>query len=211
MDSAAAECIVGGGKMYMESDAIETDDLETIRRIQAGHVDDFERLLTKYRSRVFAIVLNHVPSDQADEVAHEAFVRAYRALGRYSRRHPFSHWLSRIALFACHDYWRRRGRRPEIPVSALSDAHRAWIERAGASGSRTEFEDAAARREAAEVLDLALARLDPDSRMVVVMLYAEGRTVAETAGMLKWSGARVKARAHRARHALRKIIRQWIR
>ncbi|MBP7828654.1 MAG: RNA polymerase sigma factor [Kiritimatiellae bacterium] len=197
--------------MFMEGAEIETDDLETIRRVLAGHVDEFERLLTKYRARVFSIVLNHVPPEQADEVAHEAFVRAYRALGRYSRRHPFSHWLSRIALCACHDFWRQRGRDPEIPVSDLSEAHRAWMERTGSAGSQTEFEDAAARREAAEVLDLALARLDPGSRTVVVMLYAEGRTVAEAAGLLDWSPARVKARAHRARHALRKIIRQWIR
>lgn len=197
--------------MRMEGAEIETDDLETIRRVLAGHVDEFERLLTKYRARVFSIVLNHVPPDQADEVAHETFIRAFRSLARYSRRHPFAHWISRIAIRTCCDYWRRRERRPEIPVSALSEEHQAWLERAGGGGAEAECEAAAACREAAEVLDLALARLEPASRAVVVMLYAEGRSVAEAAGLLDWSPARVKARAHRARHALRKIIRQWIR
>ncbi len=197
--------------MFMEGAEIETDDLETIRRILEGRVDEFERLLTKYRARVFSIVLNHVPPDHADEVAHETFIRAFRSLAGYSRRHPLEHWISRIAVRTCCDYWRRRGRCPEIPVSALSEEHRAWLERAGDGGSKAECEAAAARREAAEVLDLALARIDAGSRAIVVMLYAEGRTVSEAARLLNWSAARVKARAHRARHALRKIIRPWIR
>ena len=195
----------------MDSPGNETDDLEIIRRVQAGRVDDFELLLTRYRAHVFAIVLNHVPPDRAEEVAHEVFVRAYRSLGQYSRRHPFGHWVSRIAVRTCCDYWRRLRQCREIPESVLSEGHRDWLESAGASGSRSEFEALIARREAAEVLERALARLDPGSRAVVVMLYAEGRSVAEAAALLNWSGARVKARAHRARHALRKIIRQWIR
>ena len=184
------------------------DDAAVIELVRNGDVDLFERLLVKYQSHVFSIVLNHVPRAHAEEVAHETFVRAYKSLATYSRKSPFDHWLARIAVRCCYDFWRQQKRAREIPITALSEQHMEWIDRARAADSREAFDAQAAGREAAEVLDWALALLEPGDRMVLVLVHRDGRSVRETADLLGWSVAKVKIQAYRSRLALRRIIRR---
>ena len=73
-------------------------DEEIIPRILAGEIDLFEELITRYKQHVSRIVAGHVRRDMVEEVAHDAFVRAYVSLSTYSFRVPFEHWLARIAL-----------------------------------------------------------------------------------------------------------------
>jgi RNA polymerase sigma-70 factor, ECF subfamily len=186
----------------------DIDDAAIIARVRNGEVDAFERLLAKYRSHVFSIVLNHVPPAHAEEVAHEVFVRAYQSLTTYSRKSPFDCWIARIAVRSCYDFWRRRKGTREIPVSALSENQMEWIDRIGNAESQKAFEAQAIQREASEVLDWALNRLKPEDRMVLILVHHDGHSVRETAELLGWSIAKVKIQAYRSRLALRRIIRE---
>jgi len=184
------------------------DDAAVIDLVRNGEIDLFERLLVKYQSHVFSIVLNHVPRAHAEEVAHETFVRAYKSLSTYSRKSPFDHWLARIAVRSCCDFWRRQKRAREIPISALSENHMEWIDRTSAAESREAFDAQVAACEAAEILDWALALLEPGDRMVLVLVHRDGRSAREAAALLGWSVAKVKIQAYRSRLALRRIIRR---
>jgi RNA polymerase sigma-70 factor (ECF subfamily) len=184
------------------------DDAAVIELVLNGDADLFERLLVKYQTHVFSIVLNHVPRAHAEEVAHETFIRAYKSLANYGRKSPFDHWLARIAVRCCYDFWRQQKRAREIPITALSEQHMEWIDRTRAADSREAFDAQTAGREAAEILDWALALLEPGDRMVLVLVHRDGHSVRETADLLGWSVAKVKIQAYRSRLALRRIIRR---
>ena len=181
-------------------------DEEIIGRIAAGDVNAFEILVGRYRRLVFGIVSRHLPPEEVEEIANEAFLRAYQSLGTFSGSGPFKAWLARIAVCCCYDFWREKHRRREVPFGALGDEHAEWLDSILAAGSREAFEREVAGREAAEVLDYALARLSPENRMVVTLVHLEGLSVKEAARLLGWSVVGVKVRAHRSRKELRKII-----
>jgi RNA polymerase sigma-70 factor, ECF subfamily len=199
-----------------EEAATPVSDTEIIRQVLAGEVDRFVELITRYQQHVGRIVAGHVPREMVEEVAHEAFVRAYTSLPSYGSRTPFAHWLARIALRACYDHWRTgtSSRHKEIsidtPPSAASDRTdeqpQQWADRLLAAESEARFDELVRRQETTELLHWALAQLSPENRMVVSLVHLEGCSVREAAGRLGWSVINVKVRAHRARQQLRKIL-----
>ena len=163
----------------------------------------------RYQQHVGRIVAGHVPREMIDETAHDVFVRAYMSLPTYSFRTPFSHWLSAIAVRTCYDVWRSLSARKEVPLSAPRDAveeQEQWIEQVLATESKDRFETMVRQRDAANLLQRALAELSPENRMVVTLVHLEGHSVRQAAKLLGWSTANVKVRAHRARQQLRKIL-----
>ncbi len=93
-----------------------------------------------------------------------------------------------------------------IPVIALTEDHRRWIDGALAAESEEQFRRQIRAREAAELLDWALGRLPAEDRLVVTLVHLEGRSIREAAELLGWSVGNVKVRAYRARKALRKTL-----
>jgi RNA polymerase sigma-70 factor (ECF subfamily) len=182
------------------------EDQAVAAQVLAGDVNAFESLFKKYRVHVTAIVQRHVPGDRVAENVQEAFVRAFQSLAGWKAEAAFRHWLATIAVRTCYDFWRRQYRQREIPMSRLSAAHRDWLENSLADKSRDDWETLGRRSEAREILAWALDRLGPEDRMVLELVYLEGRRVKEAARMLGWSTANVKVRAHRAR----KKIRRWL-
>lgn len=186
-----------------------SDDTEIIERVLHGEVERFAELIARHRQHVLKIVSAHVPADRAAEVAHDVFVRAYRSLARFSKQVPFEHWLSRLAVRTCYDFWRTH-RRAEVPLSTLTADQAGWLDRALAAESEAQFRDQADRRESLEVLDWALAQLSPENRLVLTLVHLENRSVREAADLLGWSMVNVKVRCHRARQKLRTLFfQEW--
>jgi RNA polymerase sigma-70 factor, ECF subfamily len=182
------------------------DDREIIHRVLHGEIDLFAELITRHQRHVARIVSRHVPYDRVAEVAHDVFVRAYTNLSDFSGRVPFEHWLSGIAVRTSYEFW-RASRREELPVSTLTGEHQQWIEHVLAAESSDRFREQARRREAVELLDWGLNHLSAENRLVLTLVHLEGHSVREAAGLLGWSVANVKVRAHRARLVLRKLFR----
>lgn len=185
-------------------------DGEVVQRVLGGDADAFSILLSRHGRAVFSVVARRVPRDEIDEVAHDVFIRAFRSLEGYRDVGRFEHWLARIAVRTCHDFWRERYRRRECPISSLGEEQRAWVERAGSAGSESAGERRALAREADELLEWALARISPEDRAVLELVHIEERPVKEAAGLLGWSRANVKVRAFRARKRLRRIIEELL-
>lgn len=182
------------------------DDREIIHRVLHGEIDLFAELITRHQRHVARIVSRHVPYERVPEVAHDVFVRAYASLSQFSGRVPFEHWLSGIAVRTSYEFW-RASRREELPVSALTTEHQQWMEHVLAAESDDRFREQARRREATELLDWGLSHLSAENRLVLTLVHLEGHSVREAAGLLGWSVANVKVRAHRARLMLRKLFR----
>ena len=184
----------------------ETSDAAVIREILGGNVNAFELLMDRYQGYVAGIVTKHVPRDRIQEVAHETFVRAYRSLETFQARTPFKHWLSRIAVRCCYDFWREHYRNREVPISSFPEEAHPWIESLLANRSDGSPDGHAQNREALSLLRWAMDRLSAEDRMVLTLVHLEERTSAEAADLLRWSVPKVKIRAHRARKKLRKAL-----
>lgn len=182
-------------------------DLQIINRVLQGEVECFAELIDRYQQHVTKIVNRHVPSDHVAEVAHDVFVRAFSGLAEFSTGVPFEHWLSGIAVRTCYDFWRAKSRE-DMPVSAFTAEHDAWIDQVLADESDASFQEQVKRRETTDILQRALQRLSPENRLVLTLVHLEGHSVREAAQLLGWSVVNVKVRAHRARHALRRLLRE---
>lgn len=182
------------------------DDLPVIERVLQGDTNAFELLLQRYESDVVRIVKRHIPPDSAAETAQDVFVRAYQSLAGFKKKSPFRNWLSAIAVRTCYDFWRKKYRNREVPLSTFSEAQQERIETFLASRAAEDYEDAAHRKEAGELLDWALAQLSPEDRMVTELVYLDGLSGQEAAQMLGWTVANVKIRSFRARKKLRTLL-----
>lgn len=183
-------------------------DADIVGRVLGGDSNAYETLVHRYSRLVFGIVGKHAPRDRVDEVAQDVFVEGFRSLGSFSQKGPFGHWLAKVAVRCCYNFWRQRHRKGEIPFGDLTDQSVEWMDTVLSTQSREAFDRAAASAEAREVLDHALGRLAPEDRMVVTLVHLDGLSVKEAAALLGWSTVSVKVRAHRSRKKLRQIILQ---
>jgi len=181
-------------------------DRLAIKRVLDGDANAFESIIEQYRGQVFAIVLNHVGPRWVDDVTHDAFIRVYRSLSKYRGDSPLEHWISRITLFTCCDFWRKRKRNRELPMSQLTENQTGWLESAAGNTSREAFDTALAKSEAKDVLDWALAHIAPKDRTLLMMVNRDGYSMADAAHHFGWSVSKAKIRAHRARAKLRILL-----
>jgi len=179
------------------------DDTPVIRRILNGDINSFEILMDRYQDHVSRIVGYHVPSEVVPEVAHDTFVSAYQSLGRFKGTGLFKHWLSKIAVRCCYNFWRHYYQTQRNRVGPLPDECLNWADHLLGSQS-SEME--AKRIEAKDLLQWALGRLSAKERTVLTLTLLNGYSMAEAAELMGWSVISIKVQAHRSRKKLRKIL-----
>lgn len=178
------------------------EERNPVERVLSGDTAAFEEIIRANKERVLKVVSNMVPSDAVEEAAQETFVRAYGALHSFRGKGAFEHWLVRIAVNTCYDYWRRERKRKVVPVSDV-ELH--------ALESRMldeRLSEDAAVDAAKELLDAALQHLSPADRLVFSLLYLEGLSMKEVGEQMNWSVAQVKIRSFRARHRLKDVLKK---
>jgi RNA polymerase sigma-70 factor (ECF subfamily) len=124
----------------------------------------------------------------------------------FKQEGSFRQWLSAIAVRTCYDFWRKRYRSRELPMSDLTDSHQAWLEKTLSNQSDKSFHEKGSEKEARELLYWALSKLSARDRMVIELVYLEGLSVKEAAGLLGWSVANVKVRSFRSRKKLETLL-----
>ena len=179
------------------------DDALVIQNTLRENSNSFAILVDRYQDHVARIVRKHVPRDDAPEVAHDTFVQAYQSLAGFKGTGPFKHWLAKIAIRCCHDFWRGYYQNRENLAAPLPDDCRDWVDHLLSDQSTAQD---ANRVEARDLLQWALGQLSVAERMVLTLTHLDEYTVAEAAALLDWSVTRVKVQAYRARKKLRKII-----
>ncbi len=169
-------------------------DPELVRRAQRGDATAFADLVRHYEPRLRALAYRLLEDrDLTDDVLQEAYVRAFKALGRLRGDSSLGTWLYRITYNACIDEL-RRGRRVVPLFSGIeSDS---VDPRAGPEESAVARGDLAA----------ALASLSPEMRAVVVLVDADGLDYREAAKVLGVPPGTVGSRLNRARAVLRTAL-----
>ncbi len=186
----------------------EGSDAQVIRQVLDGNVNAFETLMERYQGYVAAIAAKNVPRDRIEEIAQETFLRAYRSLETFRGKTHFKHWLATIAVRCCQDFWRQHYRRSERAIGSISEEESDWIQGLLVDGSAHAASDPSRNPEALRVLRWAMEGLSAEDRAVLTLVHLEEYTTAEAARLLRWSVAKVKIRAHRARKKLRKTLEE---
>ena len=160
-------------------------DSELADRARGGDLDAFVALCERHRTRVWRIVASIARGPDADDLAQEAIVRAYGALGTYRAEAPFEAWLCRIALHVAHDYHRSAWRRRVVLWHRLPAVEPAWAE---------SPESAVARREVQRRVRQAVAALPPKQRVPIWLHYFEEFTLAEVARLERVPESTIRSR-----------------
>lgn len=131
------------------------------------------------------------------------FIKMFQKLPQFSGKVPLEHWVSRIAVNTCLNQIQSEKVRPEIRHADLSEDEVAVIENLAVSSDELAPDKRFASRQLVEHL---LKALKPAERLVIDLLYLQGRTVAEIKKMTGWSAALVKVRAFRARQKMKQQL-----
>lgn len=182
----------------------ETDDGELARSAAAGDDRAFAELVRRHAPRVRALCSSTLRGDaEAEDAAQETFLKAHRALGRFSGESSFGTWLHRIAVNHCLDALRAAARRRTDSLDSLLEADSQALGRALAEegpAQALEDRDAIAR---------LLARLNPEQRLALTLRELEGLSYDEIAAAMSCSLDSVKARLKRARADLLEMARHF--
>jgi RNA polymerase sigma-70 factor, ECF subfamily len=188
-------------------DAGEPDDVELVKRCQAGDSSAFNDLITRYRSKVFTMIYGMVQNEQdAWDLAQEGFLKAWKSIHRFKGESSFYTWLYRIMTNVTIDSLRRKGIRGEAefddriaPVN-VEPGSRTTPSSSPLPNKKLEY------REIRERIDEAIAKLSPEHRAVIVMKEIEDLQYSEIAEILSCSLGTVMSRLFYARKKLQNLL-----
>jgi RNA polymerase sigma-70 factor (ECF subfamily) len=190
-------------------DVSTLDDRDLAALASEGRESAYRELLTRYERPVFSLVYRMVRQrSQAEDLAQEAFIRAFGAIDSYNPGYKFSSWLFKIANNHTID-WLRKKKLDTVSIDgsphatgAAEVARTSWdLE---ASGERPD--DYVQNRELGGQIEQAIAELRPEYRTVVMLRHIEGYSYDEIAETMELPLGTVKTYLHRARAALKDIL-----
>lgn len=185
-------------------------DQALVERVQAGDKRAFDLLVSKYHQRVIRLISRLVRNpSEVEDIAQEAFIKAYRSIGQFRGDSAFYTWLYRIAVNSAKNALMASNRRP-IPMSDLmksdeSEEGEAWPIEAAIDHQTPEA--LLASRQVAQTVDAAIQSLAEDLRTAIMLREIEGLTYEEIAEAMNCPIGTVRSRIFRARETIAKQLR----
>lgn len=177
-------------------------DQQLVERVQRGDKAAFDLLVVKYQRKIFRL-LSRLIRDTAEieDVAQEAFVKAYRALPNFRGESAFYTWLYRIAINTAKNYLVSQGRR--APTSTQADVEDAETFEDGDQLRDLNTPDSMlVTKQVADAVNRAIEQLPEDLRTAIVLRELEGLSYEEIAESMQCPIGTVRSRIFRAREAI---------
>ncbi len=176
-------------------------DRELVVRVQQGDKRAFDVLVLKYQHKIVKLISRYIRDHaECQDVAQEAFIKAYRALGGFRGDSAFYTWLYRIAINTAKNYLVAQGRRPGDDSIDAQDA-----EQFEGESSLKEYatpERMALKDEIERTVFQAIDDLPEDLRMAITLRELEGLSYEEIAQAMGCPIGTVRSRIFRAREAI---------
>ena len=172
-------------------------DNEIISRVLQGEQNAYAELVNRYQSYVFTLILRMVKSrEDAEEVAQDVFVKAYRSLADFRGESKFSTWLYTITNTTSITFLRKK----KLEVHSLDNEKVFEVADSKDSGFRANLIDQKSR---VNMVNEAIAMLSPDDAEIITLFYKAEQNLEEISRILRLETNTVKVRLHRARGRLR--------
>jgi RNA polymerase sigma-70 factor, ECF subfamily len=184
---------------------MDDNDARTLVEAALRHDDEAAReLVRRLYPLVAKMVRSHRPRRTSEEdLCQMIFIKIFQKLSQFSGKVPLEHWVSRIAINTCLNQIAAEKARPELRHADLSEEEQAVVENLAASSDELSPDQRVASRQLVEhLLDL----LKPVERLVIDLLYLQGRSVEEIRKITGWSASLIKVRAFRARQKMKKQL-----
>ncbi len=187
-------------------------DVRLMIQVRTGIAGAFETLVERYQNRLMGILFHLVGNrEEAEDLCQEVFLRIYKARKGYRPRAKFSTWLFTIANNLALNHLRSKGRNASVPIGRTSNDSSAGIlvgqQLAGREGTpSTEMRQA----ELADLVREAVAVLNEDQKLAVLLNKFEEMSYAEIADVMGRSPAAVKSLLARARNQLREQLEPYL-
>ena len=197
-------------KTTAETDPAEPDDAELVARCQSGDTSAFDTLVTRYRGKVYAMIMNMVHNDaDAWDLAQDAFVKAWKALPKFEARSSFYTWLFRITHNVTYDWLRKK----RIQAEGEFDDEIATAGSIEASAPTAPREQVSPDVEYSRVevrlkIENAIGSLSEDHRAVILLKEVDGLKYEEIAEAVQCSIGTVMSRLFYARKKLQELLRE---
>ena len=177
------------------------EELRLVRRVQSGEADAFEELVRAHEKTVYNLALRMVGNPQdAEDMAQEAFLKAYRSLPEFRGESKFSVWLYRIVSNVCLDHLCRQGRRPASSLTTEDEdgEEQQWDVPDESQSPERLLEQKLTR----EAVQRGLETLPADQRQILLLREIRGMSYEEIGQTLDLEPGTVKSHIFRARKKL---------
>ena len=186
------------------------DDIALVTKAQQGDLDSFDALTLKHRDRLMSVIYNMTSnSEDAADLTQEAFVKAFRSIGRFKGKSSFFTWLYRIGVNVTLSHLQKNRSRRFFSLENLSEE----------VNQETAFEVLASRSKAdrgtllnelQEKLNEALQKLSNKHRAIVVLFEIEGQSHKQISEIMKCSEGTVRSRLHYAKQQLQAYLSDYL-
>ena len=178
------------------------EDKDIIARVLSGEQALYSVLVSRYQNLVFTITLRYIKSrEDAEEVAQDVFVKAYRSLADFKGQSKFSTWLYTITTTTCITFLRKK----KLELHSLDDEHvfeKVDMQDSGMSANQVE------QKSRVNMVNEAIRLLNPDDAQVLTLFYKGEQTLEEIAMAMGKEPNAVKVQLHRARGRLKEKMQQ---
>ena len=176
-------------------------DAELVAASLGGDNHAFATLIGRYEERILRLVRGMVPMGEVEDVAQEAFLKAYRKLSLFDGRSSFYTWLYRLTANTAMDWRKKQARRRHAPLPEDAEGDAVVPAREPTPARR------AAQRELGRLIDEAIATLSPSHHEILMLREVQGLSYEDIAQTLGISKGTVESRLFRAREHLRRALR----
>ncbi|HEX5462602.1 MAG TPA: RNA polymerase sigma factor RpoE [Steroidobacteraceae bacterium] len=186
----------------------DASDLSLVRRVQRGDKGAFDALVLKYQHKLVKLVMRYVRNPaEAEDIAQEAFIKAYRALPQFRGDSAFYTWLYRIAINTAKNAVVSRDRSPVEYDLDRSNTDESYDMQGRMKDSETP-EGLVLTDEIRSTVNAAIDSLPEDLRTAIVLRELEGLSYEEIAAAMACPVGTVRSRIFRAREAIDRRLRE---
>jgi RNA polymerase sigma-70 factor (ECF subfamily) len=187
---------------------VEESDLVLVKRVQRGDKTAFDLLVRKYQHKVVKLVLRYVRNPaEAEDIAQEAFIKAYRALPQFRGDSAFYTWMYRIAINTAKNSLASRDRSPIRYDLDLNDPEESHSVQTKLQDPDTP-EGMALTEEIRLIVNSAIDALPEELKTAIVLRELDGLSYEEIAAAMECPVGTVRSRIFRAREAIDKRLRE---
>jgi RNA polymerase sigma-70 factor (ECF subfamily) len=187
---------------------VEESDLVLVKRVQRGDKTAFDLLVRKYQHKVVKLVLRYVRNPaEAEDIAQEAFIKAYRALPQFRGDSAFYTWMYRIAINTAKNSLASRDRSPIAYDLDLNDPEESHSVQTKLQDPDTP-EGMALTEEIRLIVNSAIEGLPEELKTAIVLRELDGLSYEEIAAAMECPVGTVRSRIFRAREAIDKRLRE---